>query len=157
MAACSWAVSSFIASIVAARNGLRLILQPDDDDRGAVVVGDHALGVLVERRGGAGHPIEIVDPFGGRPRSPSVPPVSRTLVPAGGMTISWAVVPLTCGNVRASESSAVWDSVPGRLNLSSNLPPATPAIPAEHDEGAEPGDQHCDASPERGAAEPVQE
>ncbi len=57
-------------------------------------------------------------------------PLSRTLVPAGGMTISWAVVPVTCGNVRASESSAVWDSVPGRLNSSWNLPPATPAIPA---------------------------
>ena len=51
----------------------------------------------------------------------------RTLCPGGTTTISCAVVPLAWGNVRLSESRATWDSVPGRLNSSSNSPPSRPA------------------------------
>ncbi len=40
---------------------------------------------------------------------------SVTFAPRGATTTSWADVPLTCGNVRLSVSSASWDSVPGML------------------------------------------
>ena len=40
---------------------------------------------------------------------------SVTSPPSGATAMSWADVPLTCGNVRARASSASWDSVPGML------------------------------------------
>ena len=56
---------------------------------------------------------------------------SRTDVPGGATTTSRAVDPLTCGNVCASASIAVPDSVPGMENVlsvplaSSFAPPST--------------------------------
>ena len=80
----------------------------------------------------------------------------RTLVPAGGITMSCAVVPLTWGNVRVSESRAVWDSVPGRLNLSSNLPPMPPPAPQD-DQQPDPGDQDPAPAAVRRPTQAVQE
>ena len=53
----------------------------------------------------------------------------RTLSPSGTTTTTCAVVPPACGKVRPRESSATWDSVPGRSNDSSKSPPPTAATP----------------------------
>ena len=94
-----------------------------------LVVGDHALGVLVERRGDLVHALErgeAVDArldggCGSRGRV-------RTLARRRDDD-NCAVVPLAWGKVRPSESSAVCDSVPGSVNSSSNSPPISAAAP----------------------------
>ena len=82
---------------------------------------------------------------------------SRTLSPGGTTTINCAVVPLAWGNVRPSESRADCDSVPGRLNSSSNSPLSRPAAAAEDDQHREPGQQYGAAASGGGTTEAVEE